>query len=379
MSARAILLAACACLGGCISIVSVEKATPKSEGVRYFLPEVFIKVSLKPDGTLAVEPVYLPDPSNEYVVSAKSLFGNYTLDLNRTEEGFLGMVTMESDTSAVAKQLATSYGNVRAAQIDAQAAKAKADAAAAKDASDKAKAALDTADKARKDAGTAVDVAQRKLQLLQQRSREAAPPTDIEDQVLAARLALAEAEAKRDAAESAYASLLGSSIDAAGRGPAAASSLDEAREMKLTHPLIEQQPTAPGPMFYRVVMDEKSAGLVEAFPQGRLVTWQPPIAPDFDVLPASIVIRPESGTNALTATIKSNYPVIDVQVSRFSRGDVDLRREPLVALQSDHVSVKIDMPKDTPKGQYTLETIFRIGTPKRYRDEAVSLHIVVEK
>jgi len=193
-------LAMCACLGGCISIVSVEKATPASTGVRFFLPEVFLKVVYKADGSVVVEKHYMPDPTNEYVINARSLFGNYTLDVNRSDQGFLQLVTLETDSTAVAKQIATSYGNVRAAEIEAQSAKAKADASAAKDASDKAKAALDAADQARRDAATAVDVAQRKLDLLQQRRPV---PADIDDQVFAARLALSEAQAKRDAADAA--------------------------------------------------------------------------------------------------------------------------------------------------------------------------------
>ena len=52
------------------------------------------------------------DPDQEYVINASSFLGKYTLDVNRNESGLLETVGFSSDTTAVAKQLASSVAGI---------------------------------------------------------------------------------------------------------------------------------------------------------------------------------------------------------------------------------------------------------------------------
>jgi hypothetical protein len=73
-TARILVLVTLA-LGGCATFVESERATPTSEGLRYSLPAPFLMVTPKPDGTLDVTTVNLPDPDNTYTLRTKSLAG----------------------------------------------------------------------------------------------------------------------------------------------------------------------------------------------------------------------------------------------------------------------------------------------------------------
>lgn len=251
-------LATCALLAlastGCVSIVSVEKATPASTGVRFNLPEVFIQVTPKADGTMEVKKLFLADPRQEYVVNTTSLFGNYTIDVERGDNNLLSQVTFDADTSAVAKQLVTSAAAVRTARMEAAAARAKAEADEAR----AAEARMAAVTRARDDAKVAQDVAEARASLL--RSRPGGRTPAHEEQALAADLAAAEAKVRFEAARQA-------ADEAAARQGAA------------RKPRGGAFPQAPEPVFYRVEMKPGTVILREAFPQEHRDTWHPPTDP----------------------------------------------------------------------------------------------------
>ena len=209
------VLAAALLLTGCVSIVNVQKAsTAKEAGIHYFLPQVFIKVTPTADGNVTVEKLFLADPEQEYVISARSLLGSYTIDVNRSEVGLLETVSFNSDSSAIPKALATSLGNVRSADIDDKVAREKVAGTEAKAAADKARTALEAADKVRKDAQTTLTIAQAKFQLLDSLAQLPGAANDVKNQALAAQLAIIDALAKYSAAEQAYNTLAANVADA---------------------------------------------------------------------------------------------------------------------------------------------------------------------
>jgi len=230
------LLALQAC--ACVSTVSVEKATPASTGVRFNLPEVFIQVIPKADGTYELRKHFIPDPEQEYVVNTTSVFGNYTIDIKRGANNLLESVSFDSDTTALAKQAIGTAATLRAAEIEASAARAKADAADAKAAEDKALAALEGAEKAEREAAVALKVAEGKRELLAKRNT-----TGPDDALFQAQVAVAEARVRHDAAK------------------------ENLAELRLRHkapPPIDRAAIPPGVLqFYRVRMTGDSVQLHE--------------------------------------------------------------------------------------------------------------------
>lgn len=90
---------------GCSTFLDSELAgtfTDGREGQVYYLPMPVLMVTPKTDGTMDVTVEYIPDPSKKYVLRAKSLISDYTLDV-RTSNGILESVSLDSDASAVAK------------------------------------------------------------------------------------------------------------------------------------------------------------------------------------------------------------------------------------------------------------------------------------
>lgn len=343
-------------LSACVSTVHVDKVPNRKadvEGIRYHLPEVFLQATPNADGTLAVQFVYLPNPNEEYAIRSTSFLSNYTLQVKRTQSGLLEAVTFNTDSSAVAQQALSSAGAIRAAEINAEVAKAKTVATEEKAAADKAKAAIDAANKARIDAAVAVEVAQRKLGLLEGLVGTPNAPTNIKDQVLSAKLVVVEAEAKREAAEAAYQALVGAAntdVDAANAA---------AKWAGANAPAGRVFPQAPQPMFYRVTMDADKVELREAFAQDDRNTWTAPKAEmkqdAFAVLPSQIVVRPADKTGALTAPVKANRALESVAITAFTTAtQAPVTPIPYVVVRSDGLSVDFELPKKLPDGDYLL-------------------------
>ncbi|MEC5160340.1 MULTISPECIES: hypothetical protein [unclassified Janthinobacterium] len=329
------------CLPGCVSVIGSQRATPDSAGIHYFLPQPFILVTPNLDGTLSVEKVYLPDPDNEYVISAKSVLGNYTLAVERNEKGFLDTVSFNGDGSGIGKQLVQTAASARAAGADAAAARAKAEAAAEKAAAERERAALAGADKLRRDAQLDVDIAQRKLALLLELRGQPGAPSSIATQIFTARLALAEMLVRLDAA--AWARTAVAHGLAAAHGPAA-----------------HAPRTAPEPVFFRVDMSADSVALRQAFAQSDRATWTAPRADPaqaaLELMPAAQVVRPLARTAALTATVKANRLLREAAFLQMTPAVPGLA--PLFSLRPDRVSVDVELPKGIPAGDYELAGSF---------------------
>lgn len=356
-----IAVAGCLLLGGCVSVVTVKKADPKNDeatpGLRYYLPQVFLQVTPAADGTITVEKLYLPDRRHQYAVSASSYLSAHTLDVERDEKGFLKSVVFSADSSAVAQQALTSAANLRAAQIDQKSAKAKADADQAKADADKTKAALDAADAARKAAAITLDAAQKKLDLLLQIKAESSPPSDIGAQIVAARLAVTDAQVKKDAADAAYNALLDHSKSMnAGAGNAGGE---------------DSFPKAMEPVFYRVDMDATSVKLVQAFEQHKRATWTAPkteVVADLGVFPSSIVVRPIGKAGALAKQVHLNAEAKAVAPISFTMPATKqaFAKMPVLSLSQDMTTIDVEVPKEVAAGDYELD--FYV-TPVKSEDE----------
>lgn len=130
---------------GCVTWVDVEKFNqpspdPKNPGVvpsstqkgfRYSMPEPYLLVMPKADGTTTYEWVFLPDRNNEYVVAPKSLFATYKMTI-ATENGFLTSASFDGTANEVASKLASTVADVNAAKKTSESTAQKAIEQAAK-------------------------------------------------------------------------------------------------------------------------------------------------------------------------------------------------------------------------------------------------------
>lgn len=345
-------------LQGCVSYVSVKKATATADGIRYFLPETFIQVTPATDGSVTVETVLLPDPANEYAVEAHSFLGKYTIDVNRSAKGFLETVNFNSDSTGIGKQLLQTAGSLRAAEIEAKAGKAKTDAADAKAAAEKTATALSAADTALKEAEVNLQIAEARRQVLIERSTEPNPPQDIAAQILSARLAVSDATLKRDAAAAARnAAASNAAMNAAAGNTSGSGTLK-----------------APEPVFFKVEMTPRSVKLVQAFAQSNdnknwvvmqrdRDTWK---VPDADVtvkgivvLPAQQVVHRNKVTGAQRATVRADRELIDATFDEITQSPRSVSRTPIISLRADKRTVDIELPPEYPAGDYKVRAIFK--------------------
>lgn len=277
-------------LGGCVSIVTNKPATNTDEGLRYSLPVPVLQVTPQPDGTMAIEVLYLPDPKNTYVVSASSFIGSYTLDV-KTNNGLLDTVSFSPDSTGVATQAITSYGEISKAKIEAA---AKADADAAKKADDKAKAAA-TAAQALTDAKTTLAVATAKRDKLIELGAQ-----KEDSNLIGAELAIVEAQQRFIALQSAAAA------------EASSGAMNKAANTPKNFTM------AAGTIFYRMVPSDDNSGRVDLIPDAAQVkaeTSKPvkatPKKPD---LAFSLVGPPviRSDKNGLSLKIRANQPIYEI-------------------------------------------------------------------
>jgi hypothetical protein len=98
---------------GCAEI-NVTKVTrsndEKTKGIRYALPKPILQVSPRPDGTVAVDVVYLPDLNNTYAVDTWGWLSSSTFQVTLDSGGLLSAIEFKQNTSAVGQQVATSAG-----------------------------------------------------------------------------------------------------------------------------------------------------------------------------------------------------------------------------------------------------------------------------
>lgn len=106
-------------LGSCIARIDVKKVDnacgtvpSKAKGVRYSLPQPFIVGKPQGNGKISYSVEYLPDPDNEYAVSAWSFMAKHKMNLQRTSRGFLKSVSYTKDDTAVATSMVDTAGNL---------------------------------------------------------------------------------------------------------------------------------------------------------------------------------------------------------------------------------------------------------------------------
>lgn len=188
-----VLVAVCAFLTSCTSVVNVEKFNGTQKGVRYSLPATYLLVSPKSDGTASYDWVYLPDPENEYAVTTWSFMSKYTTEIT-LENNFLKKVTEKSDSTGVGAKMFDAAQSVYSARTSAANETAKKEA-------DKNTA----SQKAISDAKLELNLAQAELDVLKKNAALGANNT----QILTAMVKVAQAQQKLDAATSASKSSLG--------------------------------------------------------------------------------------------------------------------------------------------------------------------------
>jgi|GEM_PF-4855562 len=345
------LLTAIAVASGCASEIKVQKADATTPGVRYFLPEPFIKVTPKTDGGVDVEVVYLPDPDAEYAITAKSTVGSYTIDINRTQEGFLKSVGFNADSTGVAKQVIDSAAAVKVAELEAKAAEEKAKKDEAKAAADAATAAVDQAEQAVNDAQNALGLAASKLSKLKELKSKNMAPADIDARIFDAELEVATAQIELDQA---FAGLSTAEDAAAANAPRAANG----SVLK-----------APDPTFFRVAMTRDSVALAYAFGGHDRETWRLP--KDEPKLPkpqvffaadSTNIVRPDLDTGALTFTVTSNRTFRDEPVVFSLRevGGGEISDGVSFALQAGNLLV-VNLDSVLTSGTYEVTAVLDFG------------------
>ena len=320
---------------GCVSWITVEKAGPKVLGFRYSLPQTFLFVKPGADGGITVEDVYLPDPNNEYAVRAVSFLSVDQFDMT-IENGLLKKAIYNSNTAAIASQLAASAGAIGQTHLQTSAAAQKAEAA-------KAAAAL----QAKVAAEQQLEAAKEELAALE---KEGLPATD--PRLINARLAIARAET-------------------ALRQKAAVLSGFNAPDDPQERPEL---PSAWGPVLFQVVEDEGTDGvrLVLVEPQMRFETYKPtvkvPAPTDPRIrLSGSPVVRPNDKGH-LTLAVASDLALRSLDPGGHkllvipSGKDLATSNPVRMALQPDGKIVLVELDRGTPDGDYWLWIAVNYGT-----------------
>ena len=111
---------------GCISTITVKKFTGSENGIRYSLPALYLLVTPNTDGTANYSWVYLPDPDNQYVITAQSILSKYKIDIS-IENNLLKKVNTKPDSAAVASKTLDTIQSIETAKNTAalEAAKTK--------------------------------------------------------------------------------------------------------------------------------------------------------------------------------------------------------------------------------------------------------------
>lgn len=365
---RAFTLGVALLTSGCVSLIDVKQAKDgSSEGIHYYLPQVFIEITPNTDGSFKVETVYLPDPTKRYAINAHSYLGSFTIDINRSEQGFLETVSFNSDNTGIAKQLISTEATLRATEIDAQSTKNQKEAAEVKAASDKQLAKLAAAEEAHKQALVSLQVAQAKLSLLEGLLGAANAPSDLDKQILAAQLVVAEAKVKYDAttlvANTEAQNFL--AANGAAKGPAL---------------------TAMSPAFLKVSMTDKSVTLKQMFDQKELPSWKIPVISkaeaDLEVRPVNQVIRPDSKTQALTVSLRANKLLRSIKLVSLRELPSNAALDPTLLvgdIQFDQSTILIDFPNSMKAGDYQIRLDADAGTVAKPDPKSITVKVRIER
>jgi hypothetical protein len=333
-------------LSGCSTTLNVERVTDsnKPKGFHYSLPVSLLQVCPGAQGAISVKEVFLPDPANQYAISASSVISKFNLDVT-VEDGLLTKFAWKPDSSGVAEKLVETSGNLAKTRIETEAKADELKATQLAEAEKARKAALEAADKAIRDAELELSTAKAALAVLQGR-------TGVDEELLAAEIAVAKAEAKLAAAKEDKNRLL-----AAG----------EAAIPGANNPIDDKSAQAFGCILYRVI-DDATAGvkLVATQSQGKFQT-------SFKVTPRTeekkepleiqikdtVVIKPKRD-KSLFFIVSSTLPVKIIseptlRLLTSSTGqpeDVTSRFKPFLTPGGNQF--RVDLADGTPAGEYDL-------------------------
>lgn len=144
MSRLSLVCALGVVIAGCstLSVTKIDPDDTETKGVRFSLPRPYLLVTPKPDGTIEVKDVYLPDPQATFAADAASYMATHTLDLELSE-GVLTIATWKADTTGVVAQALETGSTVAKTMLEEQ---AKAEAAGGAERVSAQKAEADAAD-----------------------------------------------------------------------------------------------------------------------------------------------------------------------------------------------------------------------------------------
>lgn len=265
-------------LTGCISYTGVTKVQPGTnpKGLRVKLPAPFIVGRSDPSGTIDYKVEYLPDPDEEYAITAWALMAKNKTEIERTMSLLLKKATVTQDTTAVAKELITQGGAVGLEALKVQQANETAAATAKQTQKTAAAASLANAREIRAAKGLSVEKLRIELrtnahdlrvaidELAAANALKAAAITDA--QKVTADAAIKKAEAAKVAAQSAY-DLKQLEFDTAqGELAAAETALNVADRRNLDEVKAPMAPTVakvavPGMVIYRIVEAKDGSGI----------------------------------------------------------------------------------------------------------------------
>jgi hypothetical protein len=328
-------------LCGCSTTLNVEKVgANKPEGFHYSLPVSLLQVCPGAQGTISVKEVFLPDPANQYAISASSVISKFNLDVT-VEDGLLTKFSWKPDSSGVAEKLVETGGNLAKTQIETQAKAEELKATKIAEAEKERKAALEAADKAIRAAELELSTAKAGLAVLQGR-------TGVDDELLAAEIAVAQAEAKLAAVKEDKNRLL---------------EADQGNIPSADEPINDTSATAFGCIMYRVI-DDPNAGVKlvatqaqEAFQTSSKVTpRKEEEKEDLEIqIKDTVVIKPKKD-KSLFFIVASTLPVkiaSEPTLRRLATGDdVTSRFKPFLTPGGNQF--RVDLADDTPAGEYTL-------------------------
>ena len=100
---RLLILVMCLTLGGCAS-VDIQKVTDSNRdtvhGIRYWRPAPYLAITAQPDKTCIAKIMYLPDSSEEYVMTPTGGFGSVTFKPTLTDGWNLTALDTNIDSKA---------------------------------------------------------------------------------------------------------------------------------------------------------------------------------------------------------------------------------------------------------------------------------------
>lgn len=363
-------------LSACTTTMDVKHVTDKNddvEGIRYFLPRPYLLVSPAADGTITVETVYLPDLSEQYAITTKSIVAKHKLSVELDDHGFLKSFGTTSDSTDLAKTSIEQAGALQKARMDA--AQKESDKAA--EAAKKKKDAVAAADDAVTAAKAEVQDTEDEIKVLQEAVNDAsgAAKDDFQKKLVDAKVRLEKAKNKEKAAEKAVEDLKNAALDfphamnlpvsmisafmddATARGTQASATL----------------PKVWGPVLFAMVdtFDTDRKETVRLVPVDQKLFRTQAIAEKGDKKQTTSEVTPKLnvreevriGQGVAEFTIDSDTDIVELNQldSRLrSEGIRVLFLKAMKTVPADPKRVRITLDHDIPAGDYSLELVYSV-------------------